>query len=73
VGLYYTYSPAIADAIRKEETLRTAVRFALWPVVYAIRDPGYVFGVILVMMIGAPVLIRRLRNRRAKIYSDNEG
>ena len=33
VGLYYSYSPAIADYIAKHERLRTIIRFSLLPVI----------------------------------------
>ena len=37
VHLYYLYSPAVADYIRERESLRAAVRWALWPVVTVIK------------------------------------
>lgn len=39
VGCYYRYSPRVATVIEKNTALRTAVRWVLTPVVYAVRYP----------------------------------
>ncbi|MCK5508202.1 MAG: S8 family serine peptidase [Desulfobacterales bacterium] len=39
VSLYYTISPPVANIIKSYESLRTVVRFALTPVVYAVKYP----------------------------------
>jgi hypothetical protein len=67
VHLYYTYSPPIADYIRQHETLRTAVRLSLWPVVYAIKHSHDAFGVIL---IGGLIVIWRIRARRTLVSAE---
>lgn len=67
VRLYYMYSPPIADYIRQHETLRTAVRLSLWPVVYAIKHRHDVFGVIL---IGGLILIWQTRGRRKLVSAE---
>ena len=58
VRLYYTVSPPIAEFIKEHETLRTAVRLSLWPVVYTIKHPYPSFGAILIF---ALIVIGRTR------------
>jgi len=49
VRLYYRYSPAVADTIRKRDSLRAAVRWGLWPVVSAIKHPAPAMSIALVL------------------------
>jgi hypothetical protein len=62
IGLYYEYSPPIAQFIEKSEAPKFAVRGILTPVVYAIEYP-YATAVILIAPIFA-VFIGRRRNSR---------
>lgn len=39
VATYYRHSPGIAELIGRHEALRTVVRGALWPVVFAVSEP----------------------------------
>lgn len=51
VSAYYHYSPPVADYIRERESLRTAVRWILWPVVYAIKYSLTAFAILLMILI----------------------
>ncbi len=56
VGLYYRYSPPLADFIRQNEELRTVTRLLLTPVVYAVNYPT--IGMLAILLFGVCVFRR---------------
>jgi subtilisin family serine protease len=62
VSIYYKYSPPIADYIAGHESLRTITRIALTPVVYSVKYPYLLVGM-LVICAGGLVIARRQRKR----------
>jgi uncharacterized repeat protein (TIGR02543 family) len=62
VEFYYRYSPPVAAFIGKHDTLRTAARWALSPVVYCIEYPYFIA---FILPIGIMVLHRRRKIKSA--------
>jgi hypothetical protein len=64
VSYYYRYSPPVAAFIEKHETVKTAARWMLAPVVYSMEYP-YVFAAVMLMLpAGAVVVLRRRKVRK---------
>jgi uncharacterized repeat protein (TIGR01451 family) len=61
VAWYYRVSPPLADFIRGRDLLRGTVRVTLTPVIYGIKHPAAA-GLLLLTMIIAPVVRRRMRS-----------
>jgi len=66
VNYYYRYSPPIADAIKKHESLKAATRWALIPVVYGAEYP-YLMAVLLIIPAGIGLACRRRETQQSHL------
>ena len=63
VGIYYKYSPPVADYISKHDLLRTITRWALTPIVYVMMYPYLFSGVFFLLSVFGFYLIK-IKNKK---------
>lgn len=61
VEFYYRYSPPVADYIAGHDVLRTIVRFALTPLIFAVKYP---VGAALLLIAAVGVFFKRFKQNR---------
>ena len=66
VNYYYRYSPSMADVIRKHESLKSAARWALIPVVYSVEYP-YLMAVLLIIPVGIGLAYKRRKTQQSHL------
>lgn len=59
VNFYYWVSPPLAHLIHNHQGLRVATRIVLTPVVFGVRYPYEAMGLILFLLLGGIIIIRR--------------
>lgn len=64
VKLYYRNSPPVANSIAQNETLRTAARIALTPVIFAVAYPSVAAMLLLTLLLILAIVVRRKRQMR---------
>jgi hypothetical protein len=68
VKFYYKHSPPIADFIAEHGTLRLMMRFALTPLIFTVKYPAVLLGIIL---IGVLIRVRRIKvQKRIPVESE---
>jgi hypothetical protein len=58
VDWYYAFSPPVASYIAEHESLKTAVRLGLTPIVYAVKYPAVALAVVLLLPAG--IVVRKM-------------
>jgi hypothetical protein len=66
VDFYYRHSPPVADYLRGHEFTRTGVRWALYPLVFAVKHPALAMTLVLLTLL-LPFGVRRYRVGRRTV------